>query len=387
MTKQELLNILYAERNRVEKQYTLPGWTLWAILAALATLGWIAWGIIDSNKGVEWSIVIIEFYALFVFQFLYECIKAFIPKDVKIPVYIKSDVKTIIETIMMTVLLIGLMIVQLLIIPRTDHPWLYWIAFVGLCLLLLLYGSFVVAKEKGRTNFQSHIGALIVGPLYIPIAILLVMYLRQVGYEPYSYRLAVLLFAMYYLLGSIPSEAKKTLSQIDTLINKVLYDGDEVDEKNILEELEVYIIGLRYGKHLSATKLKELKPLVSMLVNYSDGLIQDLRQGNSAGVDAILKEGNRVLKETRRQYKLLMWDVNSIYGEEKDKEKSLVHIIAVGKIAVQAMRFWSITQSTMKLEYAYKTDHITAAYQQTIGTPEMKRLIEQELVGKEKELG
>ena len=45
MTKQELLNILYAERDRAEKQYTLPGWTLWAILAALATLGWMAWSL------------------------------------------------------------------------------------------------------------------------------------------------------------------------------------------------------------------------------------------------------------------------------------------------------------------------------------------------------
>lgn len=387
MTKQELLNILYAERDRVEKQYTLPGWTLWAILAALATLGWMAWGLIDGNMGVDWHIVIIEFYALFVFHFLFECIKAFIPKDVKIPVYIKSDVKTIVETIIMTVLQIGLMIVQLLIIPRTDHPWLFWIAFVGLCLLSLLYGSFVVVKEKGRTNFQSYIGALFVGPLYIPIAILLVMYLCQVGYEPYSYRLAVLLFAMYYLLGSIPSETKKTLSQIDTLINKVLYDKDEVDEKTILEELEVYIIGLRYGKHLSATKLKELKPLVSMLVNYSDGLIQDLRQGNSVGVDAIIKEGNRIYKDTKKQYDKLMWDVNSIYGEEKDKEKSLEHIIAVGKIADQTMKFWRIMQTTLKSNPNNKIGNVIAVYQQTIGTAEMKQLIEQELVGKEKELG
>lgn len=82
-----------------------------------------------------------------------------------------------------------------------------------------------------------------------------------------------------------------------------------------------------------------------------------------------------------------MWDVNSIYGEERDKEKSLDHIIAVGKIAEQAMRFWSITQSTMKLDSAYKIEHIMAAYQQTIGTAEMIQLIERELVGKEKEIG
>ena len=167
----------------------------------------------------------------------------------------------------------------------------------------------------------------------------------------------------------------------------MLYDSDEIDEKTILEELEVYIIGLRYGKHLSATRLKELKPLVNMLVNYSNGLIQDLHQGNSAGVDAIIKEGNRIYKDTKKQYDLLMWDVNSIYGEERDKEKSLEHIIAVGKITEQAMRFWSIAQTTMKLNYSYKTEHLMEAYRQTIGTIEIRQLIERELVGKEKELG
>ena len=124
-----------------------------------------------------------------------------------------------------------------------------------------------------------------------------------------------------------------------------------------------------------------------MLVNYSNGLIQDLQLGNSAGVDAIIKEGNRIYKDMKKQYDLLMWDVNSIYGEEKDKEKSLVHIIAVGKIAEQTMKFWRIMQTTLKSCPNNKIGGVTAVYQQTIGTAEMKRLIEQELVGKEKELG
>lgn len=285
------------------------------------------------------------------------------------------------------ILLIGLMIAQLMIIPRTYHPWLYWIAFGCLCVFLVLLGSQVVAKEKGHTNFSAHIGALILGPFYIPIAILLVMYMFQMKYTPDSYRLAMLFFAIYYLLNCIPTEGKKTLSQIDLLIHNVLYERDEVDEKTILEELEVYIIGLRYGKYLSATKLNELKPLVSTLVNYSNGLILDLQHGNSAGVDAILKVGNSVFKDTKKQYNLLMWDVNSIYGEGKNKEKSLKHIIAVGKIAEQTIKFWTITQSALHSGGSNVTGQIIAAYQQTIGTAEILQLIELELVGKEKELG
>lgn len=93
MTKQELLNILYAERDRVEKKYTYPGWTPWAIYAAVATLGWAAWDLID--KGVDWYAVFIGFYVLFVLYFLFECIKTFFPGEKKIPAYIKNDAKTI----------------------------------------------------------------------------------------------------------------------------------------------------------------------------------------------------------------------------------------------------------------------------------------------------
>lgn len=385
MTKQELLNILYAERDRVEKKYTFPGWTPWAIYAAIATLGWAAWDLID--KGVDWYLVIIGFYALFALYFLCECIKAFLPKEENIPVYKKGDAETTIGVVLYILIHVGLMIAQLMIIPMSFHSGLYWTAFGGLCVFLLLLGSQVVAKEKGRTNFQSYIGALFMGPFYIPIAILLVMYLFQMGYASNSYRLAVLFFAMYFLYTHIPTEGRKTLSQIDLLIHKVLYNGDVVDEKAILEELEVYVIGLRYGKHLSATKLKELKPLVNMLVNYSEGLIQDLQQCNTAGVDAILKEGNRIYKNTKKQYDLLMWDVNSIYGEEKYKEKSLEHIIAVGRIAEQAMKFWRIMQSTINVNKSFAPGTIMSAYQQTIGTAGIRQLIEQELVGKEKELG
>ena len=317
----------------------------------------------------------------------YDCIKGVVSRRGQVPIYIKGDKRDRRDGIFAFILFVGLAFAQQMIIPGSYYPVLYWIAFVGVCILSLLSGSIVVLKQIDYVNAHKRTEAIIIGILSAPIAVLLVMYLCNLGYNTDSYQLAVLFFVMYVLLGFIPSDKKKTLSQIDALINRVLYNNEKVDEKTILEELEVYMVGLRYGKYLSATKLVELKPLVNTLVNYSDGLIQDLENGNSAGVEAILKVGNEVFKDTQRQYKTLMREVNSKYGDEMNKEKSLEHIIAVGKIAEQAMRFWSIAQTTMKLDYAYKTEHIMAAYQQTIGTTEMKQLIERELVGKEKELG
>lgn len=95
MTKSELLNILYAERNRVEKQYTLPGWTPWAIYAALASLGWTAWRIIDN--GVEWSNVVIGFYVLIFVSITIGCISGVVLQHGKVPLYIKGDTRDRLE--------------------------------------------------------------------------------------------------------------------------------------------------------------------------------------------------------------------------------------------------------------------------------------------------
>lgn len=41
MTKKDILDILYAERNRLLSVYTRPGWTTWALFAAIGSLIWI----------------------------------------------------------------------------------------------------------------------------------------------------------------------------------------------------------------------------------------------------------------------------------------------------------------------------------------------------------
>ena len=169
----------------------------------------------------------------------------------------------------------------------------------------------------------------------------------------------------------------------------MLYEGGELDEKAILEELEVYIVGLRYGKYLSATKLKELKPLVSGLVKHSDALIQDMQSGNKVGVKAIVDAGQKIYNDTTKLYDELMSDVNGIYGDGKNTEKSLIHIVAVGKIAEEAMKFWSMVMGTMELKPNQQvlTSHISAAYKATIDKPEIVQLIEQELNDNMGEMG
>ena len=64
MTKKELLDILYAERNRLTSIYSRPGWTTWAIIVAIVSL---AWSLIDPiyNHSFSIHISIAICYALF----------------------------------------------------------------------------------------------------------------------------------------------------------------------------------------------------------------------------------------------------------------------------------------------------------------------------------
>lgn len=379
MTKSELLNILYAERSRVEKQYARPGWTLWALVAAIASLGWLAWGL--AEKCEHWSIVIWVFYILMFSYLVYESIKLAFRQNIKVPIYVQNDIGGKVAASMMCVLLTLLMAAQLFLIPFSFHPILYWFAFSGIVLFLLLSGSYFLPNRDGYVPTNKNWGALLVSILYLPMLVLLIMFLCKYEYYSIAYRLGVIIFVIYYLFGLIPFGEKKTFSRIDELINKVLYENDDVEEKAILEELEVYSVGLRYGKYLSATKLNELKPLVSELLKHSDGLILCVEQGNVVGVNAIVNEGHKIFKDTQKLYNALMSDVNSIYGEGKNTEKSLTHIVAVGRIAEETMRFWRIVMGTMKLDSANEviTRHITAAYQDTIGKQEIHQLIDQEL--------
>ena len=391
MTKSELLNILYAERNRVEKQYARPGWTMWALVAAIASLGWLAWKILDETY--VGATVVFVFYAWVFAQFTYECIKSVIPAQRGIPVFVKTNVETIMGEAAICLLSAGLIVAQFVFIPRSFQPVLYWFAFAGMVLLFLMYAYFLFSQPSGHVNLSKYtkLGAILVGVLYIPMFVLILVYLCQSGYEPTSFRLGTLFFAIWFLLGKMPIGEKQTFLQIDGLINKVLYEDEEVDEKAILEELEVYIVGLRYGKYLSATKLKELKPLVSELIKHSNGLLLCVEQGNAVGVKAIVNEGKKFYKDTQRLYNALMSDVNGIYGDGKNSEKSLVHIFAVGQIAEEAMKFWSIVKGTLELkpqpQQQVLISHILAAYQATIGKPEIQQLIEQELNDNMGEMG
>lgn len=377
MTKVEMLNILYAERERVVKQYSQPGWTKWAIYAAMASLCWMAWNLADQSK--DWTYSIFVFYGLFHVVLIGASIIAAFPTHRGIPMFSKNDIGEKVRAVVMSGLLIGLLVSQWFLIPHDFCPVLYWMAFGCNCVHAFICLLNILMAKTGHVKMAWDWWDVFIVLLYAPALILIVMYLWQMGYNPIALRMGVLLYAVYFLFVLIPFGEANDFSQIDELINKVLYGEEQMNEKEVLDELELYVVGLRYGKYLSAKKLKGLKESVSPLLHYTPGMIQVLKEAPDIEIETVLYHGQQFYDAMHRDYMDIMRDINQIYGENIGEDTSLMHILAVGKIAQEEMKFW-------KEALAHKNDsreefvkRMTQVYMQTIGKPEVRRLIEMEM--------
>ena len=66
-------------------------------------------------------------------------------------------------------------------------------------------------------------------------------------------------------------------------------------------------------------------------------------------------------------------------GENVGEDTSLMHILAVGKIAQEEMKFWQEALAHKNDSREEFVKRMTQVYMQTIGQPEVRRLIEMEL--------
>ena len=373
MSKSELLNILYAERERGEKQYSQPGWTKWALYAAIASLCWLAWGIADQCE--DWAYSIFVFYGLFHIVLIGASLIAAFPKHRGTPMFTKGDTGGRVRAIVMSGLLIGLLVAQWYLIPHDFYPVLYWITFVCNCIHVLISLPNISMKKNGHVGMAMDRWDALIVLLFAPTLVLLGMYLWQFGYNMVSLRLGVLFYAIYFLFVLIPSEEAYNFDQIDGLINKVLYGDEDVDEKAVLDELETYTVGKKYGRHLSETQLGDLKKLTSAIIKYADSMVLSLQEGNMVAANVVFKEGYKEYKLTKREYDNLMQQINIIYGDKKNEDQSLTPIFEVGKVVEEVLKFWEMIEPKEKKNPKYHINQVFTAHQTTIGRPEVRMMI------------
>lgn len=374
MTKNEVLNILYAERERIEKTYTQPGWTVWAILAAIASLAWLLWDY--GEKCNDWT------YAALVFGLIYvasiaisACLYSFL-SYFKIPIWRKGYIKDYTAAVVNTILMTALLIIQLCVIPHSFHPILYWTAVCCEILFVVLFALTFIQIFKGyvQTSKNAKWSFCLCLPI-IPIIALFAMHLNGLEYNSIAAKCGVLIYAIHILLNLIPSGEKRQLDQIDGLISKVLYECEDVNERAVIRELELYVVGLRYGRYLSETQLKSYMKQIAQLFNCTKRLIAEIDGGDERQIEAIVAEGDEIYTKLSKTSLSILTKIQLTYGED-NVDNSLTPVLQVGNIGVAIMRYWIRLGEIQKADMPNKKEEIDKAYKETVGSEKIQRMID-----------
>lgn len=374
MTKSEVLNILYAERERIEKTYTQPGWTVWAILAAIASLAWLLWDY--GEKCNDWTYTALVFSLIYVASIaISACLYSFV-SYFKIPIWRKGYIKDYTAAVANTILMTALLIIQLCVIPYSFHPILYWTAVCCEILFVVLFALTLIQIFKGyvQTSKNAKWSFYLCLPI-IPIIVLFAMYLNGLEYNLIATKCGVLIYAIHILLNLIPSGEKRQLDQIDGLITKVLYDCEEVNERAVIRELELYVVGLRYGRYLSETQLKSYMKLIAQLFNCTKRLIAEIDGGDEQQIEAIVAEGDEIYTKLSKTSLSMLTKIQLTYGED-NVDNSLTPVLQVGNIGVAIMRYWIRLGEIQKVDNPNKKEEIDKAYKETVGSEKIQRMID-----------
>lgn len=374
MTKSEILNILYAERDRIEKTYTQPGWTVWAILAAIASLSWLLWDY--GEKCNDWSYAVLVFGLVYVSVVAIDACLFSFRSFLNIPIWRKGYIKDYTSAVVNTILIAALLIIQWRTIPHSYHSILYWTAFGCETLFIVLLILTFIQTYKGYAHSHKYAkwGFSLSIPV-IPVIVLFAMYLNELEYNSDAAKCGVLAYAILYLFSLIPIGEKRQLNQVDGLITKVLYDSEDVNERSIFRELELYVIGLRYGRYLSETQLASYMKLISQLFNCSKRLMAEIGRGDGRQLEALIDEGDEICSKLSKTSVSMLSKIQVVYGES-NVDNSLTPVIQVGNIGVAIMHYWIKLREIQKADVPNKKEEIDKAYEETVGSEKIQKMID-----------
>lgn len=252
MTKKDILDILYSERTRLLNMYTRPGWTSWALIAAIASLSWM---LIDLYPfSLKYSISIS--YLLFSAFLLLGCIfTAF--KNNHQPTWKKLEFTDRAGLVYVFAILLVQFLIFILhknLFDGGTLGYLYYASVIFNALLLLVFiAAFVQSFIPSlRTEKNNRTGGIIGTIFFLFIFVTWGLFLfREYNHvDVNSLKAGLIFFAIIFMVGCFNISTPTKLNKLDNLINKVLYEEDEIDEKKIISELETCMIGLKYRDFL-----------------------------------------------------------------------------------------------------------------------------------------
>lgn len=252
MTKKELLDILYAERNRLTSIYSRPGWTTWAIIVAIVSLAWYLIGpIYNHTFSVRISIAVC--FALFNLLFvlgegLFMILRPIQPQ----PLWQKGKPSMRYAQIYLFFIYFAQFIALIAYKEFSGPIWLYYTAItINIVTLLLLLINFILSffTLLRVLHLSIYEGILEILSRTSFIALWSILIFQKSGISIESIKIGLILLAVIILIGLLNDTTKEKLRDLDKLIDKTLFE-EKTEEKYIFSELEKCIIGLKYSDYL-----------------------------------------------------------------------------------------------------------------------------------------
>ena len=343
MTKKDILDILYAERNRLLSVYTRPGWSTWALIGAIASLVWI---LIDLYP-FSWKYGIPISYLLFNAFMLLACLITIFRNNHQ-PTWKKLEFTDRIGL----VYIFAIYLVQILffIFYKTLFEGgllggLYYVSLILNALLLLVFiAAFVLSFIPSlRTEKNNRLGGIIgaVFFLFLVVTFGIFVFHEHNLIDMKNVKAGLILFAICFIGGYFNISTPSKLSKLDNLINKVLYEENEVDEKKIMSELETCMIGLKYRDFLMNDNydyisrwtrylywnLCILNEAITNSSNYTDN-IRSIAKDSMERITRLQPRINYVLKMLKLGY------------DEKDLDPKLSPLLRVMQDSLDLIGFW-----------------------------------------------
>ena len=360
MTKKELLDILYAERNRLTSIYSRPGWTTWAIIVAIVSL---AWSLIDPiyNHSFSIHISIAICYALFnlLLVLLGGMYIIYHPVQHQ-PLWLKKGKPSMRYGQIYFFSIYLSQFLALLIYKESLNPaWLYYFAMtvniVTLILLLLNYIlSFTPHLQSNRVSTLEVAIEALLRVSFVALWSIFILQKSEINIE--SIKVGLIFLSIIILIGCLNDTTKEKIRDLDKLIDKTLFE-DKTDDIYILSELEKCIIGLKYSDYLLkenydniTQRTKSLHDGLSSLNNILNSTC-DYNNSIRSIVTLSIKEVQRIKPTIESLIQLI-----KLGYDETNLDPSLSPLIQLMDKSLELMSIWVDIGNKMSV-YDYEDFH------------------------------
>ena len=304
MNKTEFLQVVSIQRSKLIDEYQKPGWNLWVLSGAFASLFWILISLLDENNFHLNSAIFVAifFYISYnILRPLYRFISNSSTNGKGKYVYLKTELANSLLSIIFglaTLIFIYVFIFKNVAIYPAFVMILFHIFFILIFFVFLVY--FLVSlvnipiSSNNNTAFIKKWGSLLfILILALALNLLYIIYIQLPRLDEYtSIKLGLVLFSLHFITSKLLSTTERNLllNQIDELIDDVTFDNKSVTAGE--ETLKLIIYGLQFNK------------IISPLINEH----LELTKSDKDNCDLIIERLDQLKKETDNKQKELLVD-------------------------------------------------------------------------------